>query len=34
METVVIDTNIVFSAIHTPNSLTRQALLTLPYRFV
>lgn len=34
IESVVVDTNIVFSAIHTPNSLTRQKLLTLPYQFV
>jgi predicted nucleic acid-binding protein len=34
METIVIDTNIVFSAIHALDSLTRQKLLTLPKRFV
>ena len=34
MDTVVVDTNIVFSAIHAPNSLTRQRLLTLPNHFV
>ena len=33
-ETVVVDTNIVFSAIHSPNSSVRQRLLTLPNRFV
>ena len=31
---VVVDTNIVFSAIHTANSLTRQTLLSLPNQFV
>lgn len=31
---VVVDTNIVFSALHTPNSLTRQKLLSLPNQFV
>ena len=34
MESVVVDTNFVFSAIHTANSLTRQQLITLPYRFI
>ncbi len=34
MDTVVVDTNIVFSAIHAPNSLIRQRLLTLPNQFV
>lgn len=34
MESVIVDTNIVFSAIHTSNSLTRQQLLTLPHRFI
>lgn len=34
METVVIGTNIVFSAIHAPDSITRHKLLTLPKRFV
>lgn len=34
METIVIDTNIVFSAVHAANSLTRQMLATLPKRFV
>ena len=33
-ETVVVDTNIVFSAIHSPNSFIRQRLLALPNRFV
>lgn len=34
METVVVDTNIVFSAIHATNSLIRQRLLTLNKHFV
>ncbi len=34
MESVVVDTNIVFSASHTANSLTRQQLIALPYRFI
>ena len=34
MESVIVDTNIVFSAIHVSNSLTRQQLLSLPYHFV
>lgn len=34
MEPIVVDTNIVFSALHTANSLTRQKLLTLPNQFV
>jgi predicted nucleic acid-binding protein len=34
IESVVVGTNIVFSAIHTANSLTRQKLLSLPHRFV
>jgi predicted nucleic acid-binding protein len=34
MGTIVVDTNIVFSALHAPDSLTRQMLLSLPKRFV
>ncbi len=34
IESVIVDTNIVFAAIHTADSLTRQKLLSLPYRFV
>lgn len=34
METVVVDTNIVFAAIHTSKSLTRQHLLMVPIHFV
>lgn len=34
METIIVDTNIVFSALHTPDSLTRQKLLSLPNQFV
>lgn len=33
-DSVVLDTNIVFSAIHTSDSWTRQKLLSLPNRFV
>lgn len=34
MNRVVVDNNIVFAAIHTQNSLTRERLLTLPYQLV
>lgn len=33
IESVVVDTNIVFAAIHTTDSRTRQKLLSLPNRF-
>lgn len=34
IESVIVDTNIVFAAIHSPNSFIRQQLLSLPHRFV